>query len=286
MSVPGGARQARLCLGAGEFARLAKLVRAEGGISLPATKAEMVRARLAPRLRALGLPSFVSYTDLVEGAGNAAAREREEMVSALTVNVTRFFREPHHFDTMRKEILPELAMRARAGARVRFWSAGCSTGEEPYSLALTVLDALPEAPSLDVRILATDLDRRVLAAGKAGIYPDKATRWIPAPLRARYFQQVTGGREVRFCAGPALRALVAFRQLNLARPWPMRGPFDAIFCRNVVIYFDSATETNVWRRFGDRMPKGARLFIGHSERINTSVLPMFKGDGITTYCRL
>lgn len=261
-------------------------MRTEGGICLPETKADLVRARLAPRLRQLGLASFGSYTDLVEGPGGAAARERDEMVSALTINVTRFFREPHHFDALRKRLLPELAVRARAGERVRFWSAGCSTGEEAYSLALTVLDALPEAPSLDVRILATDLDRKVLAIGKSGIYPDKATRCIPVPLRSRYFQQATRDGEVHYSAGPAPRALVAFRQLNLAGPWPMRGPFDVIFCRNVVIYFDHATETAVWKRFGERMNSSSRLFIGHSERINTSALPMFLADGITTYRKL
>lgn len=269
-----------------DFARLARLVQAEGGICLSEAKAVMVRTRLVRRLRALGLRSFAAYVDIVEGTGDGAAREREEMLSALTTNVTRFFREPHHFDMLRDQVLPGLAARARAGGRVRLWSAGCSTGEEAYSLALTVLDVLPDAPALDVRILATDLDRRVLAAGMAGLYPERAAQSIPAPLRTRHFRQVAGEGGTRYSASPALRALVSFRQLNLAQPWPLRGHFDAILCRNVVIYFDEATERRVWSGFSERLHPGGWLFIGHSERIDTGTLPALESDGVSSYRRV
>lgn len=277
--------EGRLRLSPEDFARLARLVRVEAGLSLPEGKAAHVRARLAPRLRALGLRSFAAYADMVEGAGEAAAREREEMLSALTINVTRFFREPHHFETLRERVLPELAARARAGGRVRLWSAGCSTGEEAYSLALTVLDVLPEAPALDVRILATDLDRRVLATGSAGHYPAPAAAPIPAALRARHFRQVAREDGAGYAAGPALRALVSFRRLNLARSWPLRGRFDAILCRNVVIYFDEATERRVWSGLAERLVPGGWLFIGHSERIDTAELPLLASDGVSSYRR-
>ncbi|MFT3973826.1 MAG: CheR family methyltransferase [Amaricoccus sp.] len=269
-----------------DFVRLARLVQAEGGISLPEAKAVLVRTRLVRRLRALGLRSFAAYADVVEGAGDAAAREREEMLSALTTNVTRFFREPHHFDTLRERLLPALAARARAGGRVRLWSAGCSTGEEPYSLALTVLEALPEAATLDVRILATDLDRRVLATGTAGLYAARAAQSIPPASLARHFRRVASEDGTRYAAGPALRALVTFRQLNLARPLPVRGHFDAIFCRNVVIYFDEATERQVWCGLSQRLLPGGWLFIGHSERIDTGALPELESDGVSSYRRV
>lgn len=282
-ATPGAARPS---LEPEDFARLARLVHAEGGISLPEGKAVLMRTRLVRRLRALGLRSFAAYADMVEGPGDAAAREREEMLSALTTNVTRFFRERHHFDTLRERVLPGLAGRARSGGRVRLWSAGCSTGEEAYSLALTVLDVLPEAPALDVRILATDLDRRVLAAGTAGLYPARAAQSIPAALRARHFRAVTGPDGTRYSAGPSLRALVRFRQLNLARPMPVRGRFDAILCRNVVIYFDEATESRVWNGLAERLAPGGWLFVGHSERVDTGALPMLESDGVSSYRRV
>lgn len=285
MSGDRAAASLRFCLDPADFRRIAHLVHREGGISLPEVKAVMVRARLARRLRALGIGSFAAYADLVEGTGEAAAREREEMLSAITTNVTRFFREPHHFDMLRERVLPALAARARAGGRIRLWSAGCSTGEEPYSLALTLLDVLPEAANLDVKILATDLDRSVLAAGAAGVYSGRAAQSIPAPLRARYFQRPPG-REARYAVGPELRALVAFRHLNLARSWPLRGRFDAILCRNVVIYFDEATERRVWSGLAERLQPGGWLFIGHSERIDTSALPAFESDGVSSYRRI
>lgn len=284
MNIAAGAGSSRVSFITPEdFARLARLVQAEGGLSLPASKAPLVRARLARRVRALGLTSFADYVDLVSGPGVAATREREEMLYALTTNVTRFFREPHHFDVLCKQVLPGLVARARAGGRVRLWSAGCSTGEEAYTLAMLLLEAMPEAATLDVQVLATDLDRRVLAIGRSAIYPGRVAQQVPPLLLARYFRQVVRGEEAGYSVGPAPRALVRFRQLNLIRPWPIMDRFDVVFCRNVVIYFDSATERDVWMRISDRMSPGSILFIGHSERINTADLPMFRGDGVTAY---
>ena len=267
---------------ADDFRQIAQIMYDQAGISLADSKATLVYSRLAKRLRILGMDSFKAYCALV-------LQDREEaqnMLRALTTNVTRFFREPHHFETLRARVLPDLAARARAGGRVRLWSAGCSTGEEAYSLALTVLDVLPEAPALDVRILATDLDRRVLATASAGLYPARAAQSIPAAQRARHFRPVAGEAATRYAAGPALRALVSFRRLNLAGTWPLRGRFDAILCRNVVIYFDEATEVRVWSGLADRLLPGGWLFIGHSERIDTSALPVLASDGVSSYRRL
>src|SRR5690606_9557236 len=152
-----------------------------------------------------------------------------------TTNVTRFYREPHHFDHLRDRVMPGLAERARQGGRVRLWSAACSNGQEPYSMAMTVLSVLPEAADLDVRILATDIDPNMVAEGRAGVYSEETLEAAPSLLRHRWFQKARGPGQLS--AHDTLRRLVAFKELNLIGDWPMRGKFDAIFCRNVVIYF-------------------------------------------------
>jgi chemotaxis protein methyltransferase CheR len=187
------------------------------------------------------------------------------MLRAMTTNVTRFFREPHHFDDL-KRLVAEAAPAVRAGARLRLWSAGCSTGQEPYTMAFSVLSVLPEAAELDVKILASDIDTDVLATAKAGIYsaeqPDRAGAWR---------------------VSPAPRELIVFRELNLNEPaWPMRGPFDAVFCRNVAIYFDEPTQDRLWRRFAPLMTPEARLYVGHSERVRD---PALVACGLTAYRR-
>ncbi|WP_111431575.1 protein-glutamate O-methyltransferase CheR [Rhodobacteraceae bacterium DSL-40] len=268
------------------FRRIARAVREYAGISLPESKMALVQARLAKRLRALGMTDFAPYCALIEGRSDEALAERQELITAITTNVTRFFREPHHFDMLRTRVLPPLIEHARKGGRVRLWSAGCSTGEEPYSIALTMLDMASDAGRHDIKILATDLDRAVLATANRGIYPERALEAVPATLRKAHFQPRTEGNETGFAVGPAARALISFRQLNLTLPFPMRGSFDVIFCRNVVIYFDAETELSVWKAFSERLPPGGWLFVGHSERINTLALPMFASDGVTSYRRL
>jgi len=242
-----------------DFQTLAALVRAESGIVLSEAKANLVYSRLSKRVRARGLSSFGAYCGLVE----RDATERQALVAAMTTNVTRFFREPHHFDHLRDELLPHLAERARRGARVRLWSSACSSGEEPYSIALALLAAMPDAGAHDVLILASDLDPGMVAAGKAGLYPAARLADIPKALRGQHVED----HGAHFRIGEAARALVRFRRLNLLKDWPMRGPFDAIFCRNVMIYFDQPTQDAIWARFAALLPPGAPLYIGHSERI-------------------
>jgi len=262
-----------------DFRHIAQTLHAHAGIALSEGKAALVYSRLAKRLRLLGLRSFRDYCALIEGV--EGVDERQAMTAALTTNVTRFYREPHHFDHLRDQVMPELAARARAGGRVRLWSAACSNGQEPYSMALTVLDVLPEAADLDVRILATDIDPNMVAEGAAGIYSDELLSPVPASGR-KHFEPVAG-RPGLFSADASLRRLVAFRELNLIGDWPMRGKFDVIFCRNVVIYFDDATQEMVWSWFTPMMAPGATLYIGHSERVSGPATSQLQTCGLTAY---
>lgn len=269
-----------------DFQRVAAVVRAVAGISLSEGKIALVEARLTKRLRALGLTGYRDYCALIEGDHEAGRAEREELITAITTNVTQFFREPHHFEILRSRVLPPLIDRAERGGRVRIWSAGCSTGQEPYSIALTILGLAPDIGRWDLRILATDLDRAVLATAKRGVYPAASLDAVPAALRRPHFEPVRAGGEMASAIGPAPRALVRFRKLNLTHDWPMRGGFDVIFCRNVVIYFDAENEAAIWRRLAGRLPEGGWLFVGHSERVNTLALPMLASDGVTTYRKI
>lgn len=259
-----------------DFIAITAALRAEAGISLPAGKAPLVYARLAKRLRALELGSFREYTARL--AGPEGAEERRHMMTALTTNVTRFFREPHHFDHLRATVLPPLLTASRKGARVRLWSAGCSTGQEGYSIAAIVANLLPEAASLDLKVLATDIDPVVLDHAQSGHYD--SIEGVPAGLR-RWFER--DGE--RWSAHRRLRALLSFKPLNLTGTWPMRGPFDAVFCRNVAIYFDPGVQTRLWSAFADVIGPGGTLYIGHSERVSGPAAAAFDNVGITTYRR-
>jgi len=266
-------------LTADDFARLAGMLLADAGIALAQSKATLLYSRLAKRLRALGLQDFKQYCDLLTDP--AQLEERGQMLAALTTNVTRFFREPHHFDHLRKEVLPPLLAAAQRGGRVRIWSAACSSGQEPYSVALTILGLLPEAGRYDVKILATDIDPNMIATGKAGKYSDDLLSPVPAAMRQRWFRPCPDGME----AGAELRQLVEFRTLNLIGNWPMRGPFDAILCRNVVIYFAEDTQAQIWSRFMPLLTQAGHLYIGHSERLSGPAAAHFETVGITTYRR-
>ncbi|MDR7231580.1 chemotaxis protein methyltransferase CheR [Caulobacter sp. BE264] len=263
-----------------DFKRIAALLYDLAGISLPDSKATLVYSRLAKRLRALGLRSFSEYCAFV--ASDNGHDESQEMLRALTTNVTRFFREPHHFDDLRANVLEPVADKVRAGGRLRLWSAASSSGQEPYSMAFTVLSVWPNAADLDIRILGTDIDTNVLATGRAAVYDEGLLEGIPAAARSQYFERdPSDRRNWRVCE--AARSLVAFRELNLNGPsWPMKGPFDAIFCRNVVIYFDEPTQERVWNRFAPLVAPGGRLYVGHSERVGASVTA-FESCGLTAY---
>lgn len=266
-----------------DFRQIAAILHDDAGISLSEAKAALVYARLAKRLRALGLSSFRDYCALVSG-GNAVD-ERQKLVAALTTNVTKFFREKHHFDHLQRTVLPQLVARARRGGQVRIWSAGCSNGQEAYSAALIILQMMPDVLDHDFKILASDIDPNMVAEGRAGLYSDVAVEDVPAELKNRWLQKVRDGGELKWQVPEEARELVAFRELNLFARWPMKRPFDVIFCRNVAIYFDKDKQAELWARFANTLLPGGHLYIGHSERIAGPATDIFVNDGITTWRR-
>ncbi|EAS51697.1 chemotaxis protein methyltransferase CheR [Aurantimonas manganoxydans SI85-9A1] len=294
---PVGRRRAdSASIGAGEFpmteadfTNIARILYDDAGIHLSPSKATLVYSRLSKRLRSLGMESFRDYCEHVAGAGGAD--ERMKMLASLTTNVTHFFREQHHFDHLRNNLLPPLLASAKRGGRVRIWSAGCSNGHEPYSIAMTVLSMMPDAADHDVRILASDIDPNVVATGRAGIYLSSDLQNVPADLRRRWFRPVhgaTGGKrgatdEMAFEVADTMRDLVAFRELNLIGQWPMKGLFDAIFCRNVTIYFDQTTREKVWNRFAERILPDGFLYVGHSERVTGPASNTLSYESNTSY---
>ncbi len=281
-----GCETGDLLLTRDDFGKIAAMLHADAGIHLAETKAALVYARLAKRLRGLGLESFRDYCALVDS--REGRDERQKMLAALTTNVTKFFREPHHFDHLAKSVLPPLVEAARRGGKIRIWSAACSNGQEPYSIALTLLALMPDAARYDVKVLATDIDPNMLTEADRGVYSEAALAAVPAALRARWLFRVPGkgdrGRETaELKVADNVRALVSFRELNLVGAWPMKGRFHAIFCRNVAIYFTEATQRELWSRFVPRLELGGTLYIGHSERLTGPAAAAFETEGITTY---
>lgn len=259
------------------FDQIASFLKEETGIALTEAKATLVYSRLAKRIRKLGLANFDEYCAFAVSA--AGAGERIEMMAALTTNVTRFFREPHHFEHFRTGVGPKLVQAAKGGARVRMWSAACSSGEEPYSLALTLLGLCPDIGRYDVRILASDIDPNIVAKARAGRYREDAIEPVPAAMRTKWFSR-DADHEGMWTVRQEVRDLIAFKELNLIGTWPMRGQFDVIFCRNVVIYFEESTQAFLWNRFKNALTPEGRLYIGHSERVDVDG---YESDGLTVY---
>ena len=269
---------AEASLSEADFAAFADLVRRTAGIVLGPSKRELVFGRLSRRLRALGLQTFSQYRALVEsGEGEA---ERGEMINALTTNLTSFFRESHHFDFLADDVLARL-LRERTDRRIRLWSAACSSGEEPYSIAMTLHKALVGKGKWDARVLATDIDTEMVRTAQAGIYDADRARAIPAAYASLVARQPDGSVEMT----DVLKQRIAFKPLNLLGDWPMQGKFDAVFCRNVVIYFDKDTQRKLFDRLADLIAPGGTLFIGHSETLS-GVSDRFENLGRTIYRRL
>jgi chemotaxis protein methyltransferase CheR len=246
-----------------EFNRLRVLVHSEAGISLSDAKRELVYGRLVRRLRALELDSFSAYIALLQSGEHPS--EMQEFINAITTNLTSFFREPHHFEFLANTALPELVRRNAATRRIRIWSSASSTGEEPYTIAMVLRECQSVWAGYDVRILATDLDTQCVATCKRGVYGQDRVRDLPKATLAKYFEAgpQAGTHRVR----DEVRELVSFGQLNLMNEWPMRGPLDIIFCRNVVIYFDKDAQRKLFQRMADLQREGAYLFLGHSETL-------------------
>lgn len=261
------------------FATISSLAKAEAGLVLPHSKVTMVQSRLRTRLAATGIDTYEAYAKFVSAAEGSA--ERRLMISALTTNVSHFFRENHHFDILKKDALPELLRRAKSGKPVRIWSAGCSSGQEPYSIAMLILDATPELASLDTLILATDIDPKILEKAEVGQYSTQQITGIPEDMRKRYLKP--GNSSDAHIVTPNVKRMVRFRELNLLHDWPMRTQFDVIFCRNVVIYFDTPTQDGLWPRFESALHPQGWFFLGHSERVSEQALPRFSSVGMTAY---
>lgn len=265
-----------------DFQRIRQIINEVAGISLADSKRELVYSRLSRRLRHLGLRRFEEYCRLLETGGDSA--ELGEFVNALTTNLTAFFREPHHFEFLAEDLLPALTReRAFGNRRFRIWSAGCSTGEEPYSIAMVLRELLP-AVGWDVKILATDLDSNVLATAERGVYEWDRVKGLSETRLRRWFLRGRGAQEGRVQVVPALREMITFRRLNLMEEWPMRGVFDIVFCRNVVIYFDKPTQRVLFERFADILVEQGHLFVGHSESL-FKVTERFAPLGKTIYRR-
>lgn len=249
-----------------DFRSLVALARERTGISLSDSKRNLIYSRLSRRLRALGMTSFRAYREYLNSA--EGEQEIESFINSISTNLTKFFRESHHFDHLRDRVaLPfSQASSNRPGQRLRIWSAGCSTGEEPYTIAAVLRRAIPDVERQDVKILATDIDTEVLSKGANGEYPAASIDDIPENYRSLF--QPKGNRGTALVISDELKSLISFRHLNLMEyPWPMRGLFDAIFCRNVMIYFDGPTKATLIDRFVERLKPGGWLYIGHSESL-------------------
>jgi chemotaxis protein methyltransferase CheR len=263
-----------------DFERIRRLIYARAGISLHENKQAMVYSRLSRRLRELQLPDFATYLGLLERGGGAdGEREWQEFVNALTTNLTSFFRENHHFESLHQELL------ARRGQALRIWCNAASTGEEPYSIAITVAEALGAAAS-QVVVLCTDIDTRVLDKARRGVYDVQSKGLSPQRLK-RFFLKGTGRNEGLMRVRPELAGTLKFGVFNLIEPqWSTLGEaFDIVFCRNVMIYFDDATQRQVLERIHARMKPGGVLYVGHSENFSDA-RDLFTLRGKTTYVRV
>ncbi|HUQ12078.1 MAG TPA: protein-glutamate O-methyltransferase CheR [Steroidobacteraceae bacterium] len=270
-----------------EFDRIRELVREHTGIALSESKRQLVYGRLSRRLRALKLASFSEYIDLLE---KGEAVELEEFTNAVTTNLTSFFREPHHFEFLGTEMLPGAIKRNAGLRRLRIWCCAASTGEEPYSIAMVLREAQEKLHGWDVKLLATDLDSNVLAHGDRGVYGRDRFTGMAAKRVSRFFEEVqdgpgSNGDGQKLSAVDELRQLITFKQLNLMHEWPMKGPFDAIFCRNVIIYFDKETQRALFERMATLQRPGDFLFLGHSESLYR-VSDKYELIGRTIYRRL
>lgn len=245
-----------------DFQRIRRLVRARLGIALAPCKRELVYGRLSRRLRALKLQNFSAYLQRLESGD---ADELQHFCNAITTHLTSFFREHHHFEFLSQWLLPALERGNAGSRRMRFWSAGCSTGEEPYSIAMVLLEHMRQLRDWDVRILATDIDTNVLRHASAGVYGAERLARVDPGRVLRWFEALADGREYR--AREELKRLVCFKALNLMDDWLMQGPIDTIFCRNVLIYFDRETQRQIVARMAALQRPGDHLILGHAESL-------------------
>ncbi len=259
-----------------DFETIRTVISERTGIVLSDGKRDMVYGRLVRRLRALGLSGFGEYCNLISKGDES---ELSEFVNAITTNLTAFFRENHHFEFLENELLPSI-IKHKNNRQLRIWSAGCSSGEEPYSIAMVVREVVPT--DWDVKILATDLDTNMVNKASAGIYDEARVSGIDEKRLRRWMKKGKGNLSGMIRMSDKLRDIITFKQLNLMNDWPFKGPFDFIFCRNVVIYFNKDTQRILFNRFADMLPDRGHILIGHSESM-FNVCDRYKLLGKTIY---
>jgi chemotaxis protein methyltransferase CheR len=261
------------------FDRIRQFILKHTGIVLGVKKKNMVYGRLVRQIRSGEYSCFKSFCDALE-SGNEMVQDY--VINAMTTNLTAFFRENYHFDYLVNTVIPELLERKQASKKLRIWSAGCSTGEEPYSIAMTLKEHLPDFEKWDIKILASDLDANVIAKAKAGIYQSDHLTGISDKQLSHWFKRGRDEKSNYVKINTEVKDLICFRRLNLLHEWPMTGEFDFIFCRNVVIYFDKETQRNLFDRYANVLAAEGYLFLGHSETLN-NISERFDFHGKTIY---
>lgn len=246
-----------------DFNFLRKLSNEHSGIQVPDERFDMFYSRLSKRVRKLGLTDFKEYCKYLK---DYPEHEFTEFINAITTNLTAFFREMHHFEYLRDVVIPEILVRNKASRQIKVWSAGCSTGEEPYSIAITLLENVPA--DWDIKILATDLDTNVLQTALNGVYAEERVGDLSEETLKRWFMRGRSAQSGQVKVKPQLQQIIKFKKLNLIQDWPMKCCFDFIFCRNVLIYFDRETKISLARRYAQMLASRSWLFIGHSESLN------------------
>ena len=261
-----------------DFSFIQVLVAERTGIVLSEIKRTMVYSRIARRIRECGVSTFEEYCQLLKSGDES---ELISFTNAITTNLTSFFRESHHFEYLANTVLPELE-KNKKNKRIRIWSAGCSSGEEPYSIAMTVQDYFANKPGWDIKILASDLDFDMVERASGGIYKEDRVTGLDKKHLRNYVKKGKGDLQGSVKMDRRLMEMITFKQLNLLHEWPFKGPFDFMFCRNVVIYFNKETQKELFDRYADHLPDNAPLFIGHSESL-FKVTDRFKSMGQTIY---
>ena len=264
-----------------EFHHISNFAKEKFGLDLQLSKKPLVYSRVSKRLRTLGYNTFLEYCNLLKEKDNE--QEVNQLLSALTTNVTHFFREYHHFEYLKQSIAPELIRRARAGETIRIWSAACSAGQEAYCIAAVFIALEPKLLELDIRVLATDIDPQMIKTAKLATYAAEQKKAIPDNFKSLMIGGMTSSGQIQM--SDSLRLPISFTELNLIHDWPMRRKFDVIFCRNAAIYFDKETQATLWSRFANTLKDDGHLMIGHSERLSGKAEGRFRSAGITTYKR-
>ncbi|NDV23435.1 chemotaxis protein CheR [Desulfovibrio sp. JC022] len=254
-----------------DFGKFSTLIKEEFGIKMPPSKKTMLEARLQKRLRALGFSSHSQYCDFLFSPGGFE-KELTQLIDVVTTNTTDFFREPKHFELLLSTVLPDLCHRN--GRPVKLWSAGCSSGEEPYTLCMVLNEFAEKNPSFKYSLMATDISTDILRKAINAVYPMSKVDVVPMALKKKYLLKSKDKAKPLVRVAPHLRSKVDFRRLNFMEPFPFKDQKDIIFCRNVVIYFDRETQYTLFKKFCSTLSKGGYLFIGHSESISGMELPV------------